>query len=312
MNDTENRQRSPYDVLGVDPKASEDDLRKAYRKRAKALHPDLNPGDPTAEAKFQELAAAWDILGNADRRARFDRGEIDASGRDMPPRDFYRQHAGDARYRSDAGFGDFADASDLFSELFGRRAHAAGGKGAGFAFRGADIHFLLPVDFETAALGGSRRVTLPGHGHLDVTVPPGIETGQMLRLAGKGEPGHDGATAGDAIIEVTVRPHPVFSRRGDDVLMDLPISIAEAATGAKIDVPTLDGRVRVTIGRGGGNRAHRLRGKGVRRPDGSRGDQIIHPVIVAPHKVDDDLAACLEAWQARTGEDPRAGWKGRA
>jgi len=305
--------RTPYEVLGVEPTASAEELRRAYRQKAKTLHPDLHPGDAKAEEGFKELSAAWDLLGDPDRRARYDRGEIDETGQETPQRDFYRRYAetgGGEQYHSDAGFEDFVDASDLFSDLFGGRRRSR--EGGGFAFPGANLHSLLSVDFETAVRGGRQRVTLPGGKTLDIDVPPGAETGQILRLAGQGQPGGNGGPPGDLLLELSVRPHPLFKRQGDDILLDLPISIDEAVMGTEVEVPTVDGRVRLKVPKGGGRESLRLRGKGVRRRDGKRGDQLVRPVIVAPQKTDADLEAALTAWRERSGEDPRKSWKGKA
>ena len=306
----EGRIRDPYEVLGVDRRASAEELRKAYRKQAKSLHPDLHPGDPEAENRFKELSIAWDILGDPERRARFDRGEIDAQGHELPPRDFYRDHAGRGEgYRTRATHGDFGDASDIFAELFGRGGGRAGR--ARVAFPGADLHLLHSVDFETAALGGSVRIALPGQEPFEVRIPPGADSGTALRVQGRGEPGHDGGPPGDLILEVSVKPHGLFKREGADIVVDLPISIDEAVLGAEITMPTIDGRVKVKVPKGGRG-SLRLRGRGARRRDGSRGDQIVRPVIVAPKTADAELEECLAAWRDRTGEDPRADWEGRA
>ena len=306
----EGRIRDPYEVLGIDRKASAEELRKAYRKKAKALHPDLHPGDHEAENRFKELSIAWDILGDPERRARFDRGEIDAEGHELPPRDFYRDHAGrgDA-HRTRTTYGDFGDASDILAELFGQRTRRAGG--ARIAFPGADLHLLQSVDFATAALGGSVRVALPGQKPFEVRIPPGAESGAVLRVPGHGEPGHDGGPPGDLILELSVRPHQIFRREGADIVVDLPISIDEVVLGAEVEMPTIEGRVRVKVPKGGRG-SLRLRGKGARRRDGSRGDQIVRPVIVAPTAIDAELEECLTAWRTRTGEDPRAEWEGKA
>ena len=243
----------PYKILGVNRDAPREEIQKAHRRLAKELHPDLNPGNRDAEAQFKEVSAAYDLLSDPEKRARFDRGEIDASGVERPQRCYYRDFA-DARagagadpygrgpYASDAGFADFAgfgDADDILSELFGRARRA----GAPRQRRGADVRYRLPIDFLEAANGTTKRVTLPDGSILDVTVPPGTRDGQVLRLRGRGQPGREGGPPGDALVEVEVRPHPFFTRRGDNIYVELPVSLAEAVSGARVDVPTPTGPV---------------------------------------------------------------------
>ncbi|MFL6797629.1 MAG: DnaJ C-terminal domain-containing protein, partial [Xanthobacteraceae bacterium] len=228
----------PYDTLGVKKDVSQEDLQKAYRKLAKKLHPDLNPGNKRAEEQFKEVAAAYDIVGDAEKRARFDRGEIDSSGAERPRQQYYRDFAADEAghpYASDAGFADFEGSDDILAEIFGRP-----GEGH-FRVRGMDVRYRLALDFLVAINGVKQQLTLPDGSKLDVTIPPGTRQSQILRLRGKGQPGGGGGPAGDALIEIEVRPHPFFTRKDDDIHVDLPISLREAVLGAKVDVPTVAG-----------------------------------------------------------------------
>src|SRR5215469_15349496 len=264
--------QTPYEVLGVKPDVSADDIRKAYRKLAKQFHPDLNPGKPEAEARFKAVSAAYDLVSDPEKRARYDRGEIDESGAERPPRWNYRAHAegpGGRKYQPE-GEMDLGDLEDLFA-AFGSAGRAGGG--GTIRARGSDRLFTLTVDFVEAATGGKKRLSLTPEEWLDVTIPPGIEDGQVLRLRGKGSPGFGGGAAGDALIEVHVAPHPLFRRDGDDVKIELPVSLAEAVLGARVAVPTVTGPVTMTIPNGSDTgRQLRLRGKGMQKK--SPGDQI--------------------------------------
>ncbi len=218
----------PYETLGVKKDASQDAIQKAYRRLAKKLHPDLNPGNKQAEEQFKEVSAAYDLLSDPEKRARFDRGEIDASGAERPRQRYYRDFAdagASSPYTSDAGFADFAGMDDILSEIFGRQ-----GRG-NVRMRGPDVHYRLALDFLDAINGGKQQLTLPDGTVLDVTIPPGTRDGQVLRLRGKGRPGVGGGPAGDALIEIEVRPHRVFTRKGDDIHVELPISLSEAVLG---------------------------------------------------------------------------------
>src|ERR1700693_4662197 len=216
--------KAPYSVLGVAKTAPAEEIKKAYRKLAKKYHPDLNPGDKKAEEKFKEVSAANELLSDADKRARFDRGEIDASGADRPRQRFYRDFADEPHvYSNDAGFADFAgdeNVEDVLSRIFGGagRAGMAGAAGrANIRLRGADAHYSLQLDFLAAVNGGKQQIALPGGTALDVTIPPGTRDGQVLRLRGKGGPGLNGGSPGDALIEIAVLPHSLFTRKGDDI-----------------------------------------------------------------------------------------------
>jgi DnaJ-class molecular chaperone len=308
--------QTPYEVLGVKPGASPEEIRKAYRKLAKEFHPDLNPGKPAAEARFKAVTAANDILSDPGKRARYDKGEIDESGAERP-RYSYRPHAEGAQGRKYQPQGEvnIEDLDDLFA-MFGRGggggprgARSGGPAGEGFSMPGQDRQYTLTIDFALAATGGKQRLSLSPETWLDVTVPPGIEQGQVLRLKGKGAPGYGGGPPGDALIEVHVAPHPFFHRDGDDIHVDLPVSLAEAVLGARVSVPTVTGPVTMTIPQGSdtGTRL-RLRGKGIhkkRRGAETTGDQYVTLRVVIGASDDPALAEFLKGWAEAHPTDPR-------
>lgn len=282
--------RDPYEVLGVQRTATADEIKKAYRQLAKKLHPDLHPGNAKAATQFKDVSAAYDLLSDADKRARFDRGEIDASGAEVRRRPFYRSYAespGGAKYTGGGGF----DPDDLFSDLF------SGGRRRGFKARGADVAYEMQVDFLDAALGAKRRLSLPDGRTLDVAIPPGSEDGQQLRLKGQGTAGLGGGPAGDAYIQLHVASHPYFKRDGHDVSVELPVTLVEAVRGAKVQVPTIDGPVTVTIPKSSNTGTIlRLKGKGIADRQGTRGDQYVTLKVVLPEKPDEDLERFVEGW----------------
>jgi DnaJ-class molecular chaperone len=293
----------PYTVLGVPRNAADDDIRRAYRKLAKELHPDLNPNRASAEERFKKVTAAYGVIGDAEKRRQYDRGEIDAGGE--PRRGFRRPpgggpfdgHAGGPRTPDDFSF------TDIFSDLFGR---GRGEPGSPFGTRGRDARYSLEVDFMEAAQGAKKRVTLPDSGALDITVPQGVVDGQVLRLKGRGTPGRRGAEAGDALVEIKVRPHPFFKRIDDDIALDVPITVDEAVLGAKIEVPTIAGRVQLTLPKGtSSGRIFRLKGRGVSNvTTGHTGDQLVTVRIVLPEAIDDELSYFLSEWRNRHKYDP--------
>jgi DnaJ-class molecular chaperone len=293
----------PYQVLGVSKTASQDEIQKAYRKLAKKYHPDLNPGNKQAEERFKDIGTAYDILGDPDKRARFDRGEIDATGAERPQRRYYREYA-DAGpgaaggYASNEGFADFGDMGDIFSDLFRRRE--GGGGRTTFRMRGGDVSYRLEIDFLDAVNGAVKQLQLPDGSEIKVTIPPGTRDRQILRLKGKGQPGINEGPPGDALIEISVRPHPIFTRKGDDIHVDLPISLAEAVLGSKVEAPTPSGPVTLTVPKWSNtDTVLRLKGKGVAKPDGTRGDEYVRLKIMLPERPDPELEKFVGQWSGR-------------
>jgi DnaJ-class molecular chaperone len=283
----------PYTVLGVPKTATADELKKAYRNLAKRHHPDLNPGNAESASRFKDISSAYDLLSDADKRARFDRGEIDASGQERAEASYYRAHAGGpqgAKYRADAGI----DPSDLFSDLFSR-----GGRGdfRDFRVRGGDVSYALTVDFVDAAKGCAKRLSFPEGRTLDVNVPPGTEDGAVLRLRGQGQPGVNGGPPGDALIEIQIKPHPLFRREGNNVVIELPVTLTEAVAGGKIAVPTIEGFVSMTVPPGSNTGTKlRLRGRGIAPKGGQAGDQYITLKVVLPREPDQALLDFVKNW----------------
>ena len=288
----------PYQVLGVNKDAPQQEIQRAYRQLAKKLHPDLNPGDKQAE-EFKQISAAYDLVGDADKRAQFDRGEIDASGTERPRQRFYRDFAEDPYdYANDTGFADFAGTDDTFSRFFSREGRATTRR------RGADVQYRLPLDLVETINGGRRQIVqivlsdCPTDRRTTSASPPGTQDGQVLRLRGKGRPGINGGPAGDALIEVEVLPHPVFTLKGDDIYADLPISLRTAVLGGKVRAPTPTGPVTVTVPPwSNSGKVLRLRGKGAPRPDGGRGDEFLTLKIVLPDKPDPELERFVARWR---------------
>ena len=304
-----NKNDDLYAILGVSKTADQGEIRAAYRRLAKQSHPDLHPGDKAAEDRFKSISAANDILGDEDKRKRYDKGEIDATGAESHPSGAYRQHAdanGPHQYYSTSGFDDFTNVNDVFSDLFARQG---GRQNGGFSMRGGDAQFTLGVEFLEAIQGTKKRITLPDGKHLEVTIPAGMNDGQILRLKGKGQPGLGDGGPGDALISISVRPHPQFKRRDNDVLVDLPISISEAVLGGRVEVPTVTGKVTISVPKGTSSGAVlRLKGKGVKTKTAT-GDQLVTLRIVLPNTMDDELVAFMTEWQASHAYDPRTAQK---
>jgi DnaJ-class molecular chaperone len=295
--------KNPYEVLGVAPTASSADIQKAYRELAKKLHPDLNPGDKVAEDRFKEVAGAYDLLSDAEKRKRFDAGEIDAMGAERPQHRFYRDFAtsNDGHpYTDNSGFADFMDSDDALAELLRRSERARANR------HGRDLHYSLPIDFAESITGASKHLTLLDGGTLDVTIPPGLVDGQILRLRGKGAPGTGKGGPGDALIEVAVLPDRRFTREGDDITLELPVSLSEAVLGGRIRVPTPTGDVTMTVPKGSNtDTTLRLKGKGAPRRDGGHGDQFVKLKLVLPKPPDPELEAFVSNWDKGKAFNPR-------
>jgi DnaJ-class molecular chaperone len=312
-----------YSQLNVARGASEAEIKKAYRKLAKELHPDKNKDNPRATERFSKVTQAYDILTDKDKRAQYDRGEIDDEGNPKMPFGFGGggAHPGGGRggFRGPNGEpfefgGDAEGISDLFEGLFGgagrRGRGGGGGPFSGFGRRpqrpqkGADVAYRLDVPFEDAARLAGQRVTLASGKTLDIKLPPGVEDGTRIRLAGQGEPGPAGN--GDAIVTIQVKPHRFFRREGDNIRLDLPVSVDEAVLGGKVRVPTVDGPVMLSIPKAASSgKVLRLKGKGFTARNGQRGDQLVTLMIDVPD--DPDLAQFLETWKGRGKTNPRAG-----
>jgi DnaJ-class molecular chaperone len=313
----------PYQTLGVARGASEAEIKKAYRKLAKELHPDRNKDNPKASERFSQATTAYDLLSDKDKRARFDRGEIDGDGNPAAPPGFGGRGgprpggfgAGPGGFRSQGfdfasgGSGGEADVSDLFEGLFGgsRGGGFTGGFGRQPTAKGANVSYRLAVPFIDAATLAPQRVTLSDGKSIELKLPPGVETGTQMRLPGKGETGPGGA--GDATVTIEVQPHRFFTRDGDDVRLDLPISLAEAVLGGTVRAPTVERPVNLTIPKGTtSGRVLRLKGKGFHKkgggPSGPRGDQLITLLVDVPAD-DAELARFVEGWSG-AGGNPRA------
>ena len=306
----------PYTTLGVARNASEKDIKSAYRKLAKELHPDTNKDNPKAADRFAEVTRAYDLLSDKDKRAQFDRGEIDADGNPAMPFGFggggpgggfagaqrgYR-HDGFEGFGGGAGAAEGIDLGDIFEGLFGGRGGMGGGGfGGGRGApppKGANVQYRLQVPFVDAAKRAPQRITLGDGKTIDLKLPAGVENGTQMRLAGKGQPGPGGP--GDALVTIEIATHPFFKRDGDNILLELPISLDEAVSGAKVKAPTVDGPVMLTVAPGSSSgRVLRLKGKGFERKDGTRGDQLVTLRIELPSD-DAELARRLEGWR-----DPR-------
>lgn len=295
--------RNPYEVLGVAATASATDIQKAYRKLAKKLHPDLNPGDKAAEEKFKEVAGAYDLLSDEAKRKRFDAGEIDATGAERPQQHYYRDYAASDQghpYEDTSAFADYMDTDDAFAELLRRGQRARANR------RGQDLHYRLPVDFVDSITGANKRLTLPDGGTLDVKIPPGLVDGQILRLKGKGAPGAGKGGPGDALIEVEVLPDPRFTRDGDDISLEVPVSLSEAVLGGTVRVPTPTGDVNLSVPKGSNTGTTlRLKGKGAPRHGGGHGDQFVKLKVVLPKPPDPELEAFVASWDKGKAFNPR-------
>ena len=296
--------QDPYQVLGVAQTASANEIKKAYRGLAKKLHPDLNPGDKAAEEKFKQVSLAYGLLGDPEKRKRFDAGEIDATGAEQPERQFYRDFASADHgnpYTNESGYADFAG-DDVFAELLRRSRQAHANR------RGEDLLYSLSIRFVESVTGASQRITLPDGSTLDVTIPPGILDGQTLRLKGKGAPGHGSGAPGDALIKIEVLPDPRFRLEGANVIVELPVSLSEAVLGGEVRAPTPAGDVMLAIPKhSSSGTTLRLKGKGAPRREGGFGDELVRLKIVLPKPPDPELEAFVAGWEKGRAHNPRQG-----
>jgi DnaJ-class molecular chaperone len=294
----------PYQVLGVARDATPDAIKKAYRKLARQNHPDLNPGKPEAEARFKAASAAHDLLSEPDRRARFDRGEIDAEGQERAPQrpaGGWRRHADAAAGGRYEPHGDLGDLGDVFADLFARQQAAESAPRPG-----RDMAYHLRVPFLSAVLGATEQMVLPDGRQLSVRIPPGVVSGQSLRLRGQGGPGRNGGPAGNAVIELEVADHRLFRRDGFDLHLDLPVSLQEAVLGGAVTVPAPAGSLRVTLPAASDTgRVMRLRGKGVAAEGNRPAGDLLLTLRVVVGKPDAALEAFLRDWQPEHPKDPR-------
>jgi DnaJ-class molecular chaperone len=329
--------RDPYEVLGVSKGASQEDIKKAYRKLAKKLHPDSNKKDPKAATKFSELNGAYEIVGDADKRKQFDRGEIDAEGkprfqgfegfggrpgagagpfgggREGNFESFTWGPEGVRRSGSRGGGAGGAGFEDILSQMFGMRGRG-GGPGASFeaedigsALRGQDVTATATITLNEAAHGGTRRLELPTAKEIEFKIPPGIQNGKQIRLRGQGMPSPGGGPPGDVLITIEIAPHPLFKVDGQDLRLDLPITLYEAVLGAKVRAPTLDGAVQLSIPPNtSSGRVFRLKGKGLPGKPAA-GDLYVTTKIVLPDGKDAELEELMQKWREQKPHDPRNG-----
>ena len=295
--------QDPYKLLKVERSASQEDVKRAYRKLAKELHPDINPGNKEVEQRFKETSPADGILSAPNRPNRCEKGKIDASGQETPQRGgFYRNHAGTrrgAKY-SPFDFGEDVSADDIFADLFGARSRRV-------RRPGANVSYTVPISFLEAAKGAKKRIKLADGKTLDVNIPPGTEDRQTLRLKGQGMPGVGGGPAGDALVEAHIQPHPFFDRKGINVNVELPVTLQEAVLGATVTVPTVHGSVSMKIPPGSNSGTTlRLKGKGIQARDSNEvGDQYVKLKVMLPERPDQELREFIENWSRSHDYDPR-------
>ena len=313
----------PYTVLGVPRSASADEIRKAFRKLAKANHPDTNPNNKAAEERFKQVSGAFDIIGDVEKRKKFDAGALDNDGRETfgggfggggqgpwgPGPGGPGGPFGGRTYRQGAETSfEGVDLGDILGEMFGggrgQGGRGGGGQGGGFSQRGADVRARLQIDLEQAIKGGKRRVAFSDGRTIDVTIPKGAQENQTLRLKGQGSPGRAGP--GDAFIELTIAPHPIFRREGEVLVMDVPVTVYDAVLGGKAEAPTPDGPVTLTIPKGANTGTRlRLKGRGLTDAKGHRGDLFARLVVALPNTPDAELEALAETWRKERPYAPK-------
>lgn len=311
--------RDPYQELGVSRTATSDEIRKAFRKLAKENHPDTNPGNAAAEERFKKVSAAFDIVGDAEKRKKFDAGLIDNDRRETAqgfpgggpwgsgPAGGFGQRDARGGFRTETFEG--ADLGDILGEMFGGggrggRAGGMGGGFGGFSQRGADTRARLEIDLVDAIRGGKQRIAFSDGRTIDVTIPKGAQEGQTLRLKGQGAPGRSGP--GDAFIEIAIKPHAVFRREGDSLVMDLPVTFYDAVLGGKVEAATPDGPVNVSVPKGSNTGTRlRLKGRGLSDARGHRGDLFARLVVTLPEGSDPALDAFAEEQRSKRPYSPK-------
>ncbi|MBX7146827.1 MAG: J domain-containing protein [Alphaproteobacteria bacterium] len=295
--------KNPYEILGVAKNASDADIKSAFRKLAKKYHPDLNPGKKDIEVKFKEITTAYDLLSDKEKRASYDRGDIDMEGQPTQQQ-FYRDYAQGPQARrysyQSSGQRPDIDLDDLFGSFFKSRQGNYDEYHPDFNRGSADTHYTIEIDFLEAAKGGSKQVTLPDGRNLSITIPEGIEEGKQLRLKGQGGKNSRGQN-GDAYIEIHIKSHPFYTRKGNDIYTEIPIGFHESILGSKIQVPTIHGSVDMTIPKGANSGASlRLKGKGIKGAD-----QFVKLKIVMPPTIDSDLEQIIKQWSNKHSYNPR-------
>ncbi len=294
--------KNPYEILGVEKTADEKTMKSAYRNLAKKFHPDLNPGNKQSADKFKEISSAYDLLSNTEKRAAYDRGEIDNEGKPKQQQYYndFADNKGGQRYHQYSSNG-FGSEEDIFKDIFGGKFGGRTRRSSGFENVDMDTNYSIEVDFIEAALGVKKTVNMPDGKILNINIPEGINDGQKLRLKGQGQKAHGKSPAGDAYVEVHIRPHKFFIRDNNDINIEVPISIDESILGKKIKVPTIHGDVEVSIPKGaGGGTKLRLKHKGVKG-----GDQYIKLKIEMPEKIDGELEEYIKKWSEHHSYNPR-------
>lgn len=303
--------QDPYRILNVAREAGQAAIKAAYRELAKKLHPDRNPGDSRAEQRFKQVTQAYELLSDPQKRAQFDRGQIDSEGK---PQFGFGNFGFGRSAGAQAGSGGASGGDGLFDKIFGGGFGQAGGfdgmrgaaRGGARRTRGDDRRCRVEVDFLLAVRGGKQRVEL-GARMLEIDIPPGSKDGNVLRLKGQGNPGSLGGPAGDVLVTIDVQAHEGFSLHGKDIHVELPISLPEAVLGAKVEVPTIAGSVRISVPPGSNSgRSLRLKGKGVEAPGAAPGDQIVRLVVMLPDQPDPELGDFVRRWAESHAYDPRS------
>lgn len=299
--------KNPYETLGVKQEATDQEIKLAFKKLAKKYHPDLHPDDKKAEASFKDVSSAYDVLKDAEKRRRFDAGEIDAAGAETPRNDYYRDYAGPNSQSGHArqdGFANNEDLDEFFKQAFGG---SQGTRRGNMKSKGQDVNYSLRVPFIEAANGAVRTLQLPEGKTLKVKIPEGAIDRQTLRLKGQGMAGYGGGPHGDAYIELHIEPDAYFVRKDDDVLLQVPVTLKEAILGASIEVPTISGGVTLKVPKGSNTGTRlRLKGKGIKNSKtGMTGHQLVTLNVILPKGDEPELSEFLESWQPRQAQTPR-------